>query len=89
MDPHKTFSAGERWLQAEELPLEFLMNALRLCQGVPSSLLLQRTGVDPAGLQAELEDLRRRGLMEANPARLQATQLGLRFLNELLATFSD
>ena len=49
----------------------------------------QRTGLDPNALQADFDNLRRRGLLAADPARLQATPLGLRFLNELLASFSN
>lgn len=70
-----------------DLPLEFLMNALRLLDGVPAALLSARTGLTLEALQPLLEPARQRGLLESDPERLRATAQGLRFLNELLQMF--
>ncbi len=70
-----------------DLPLEFLMNALRLLDGVPAALLSARTGLTLEALQPLLEPARQRGLLENDPERLRATAQGLRFLNELLQMF--
>jgi oxygen-independent coproporphyrinogen-3 oxidase len=43
LNPAKPFKAGEK-LPADELPFEFLMNALRLTEGVEAELFTQRTG---------------------------------------------
>lgn len=67
-----------------DLPLEFFMNVLRLRQGVEESLYAARTGQELAQVSA-LANLRQRGLIAAD--RLQATELGWRFLNEVLAAF--
>ncbi|VFS76707.1 HemN family oxidoreductase [Pseudomonas aeruginosa] len=42
--PAKAFQAGERPLEAADLPFEFMMNVLRLVDGVPAALYPQRTG---------------------------------------------
>lgn len=70
-----------------DLPLEFLMNALRLLDGVPAALLSARTGLTLEALQPLLEPARQRGLLASDPERLRATAQGLRFLNELLQMF--
>ena len=70
----------------EDMPLEFFMNVLRLREGVVEDLYSQRTGQDLAEVAA-LPRLRERNLLEQD--RLQATELGWRFLNEVLADFED
>lgn len=87
MDSRKRFSAGERVLTAEELPFEFLMNVLRLTDGVASELFTQRTGLPLSVLTAARIKAQKRGLLHANPARLCATREGQLFLNDLLQYF--
>lgn len=72
---------------ATELPFEFMMNALRLLDGVPAELFSARTGLPQGVLAPPLARLRARGLLSADAGRLQPTELGLRFLNELLLEF--
>lgn len=71
----------------EALPFEFMLNALRLTAGVPASLFHERTGVALAQMEERLQQARVRGLLQADPARLCATEDGLRFLNDLLELF--
>ncbi|MDG4553916.1 MAG: radical SAM family heme chaperone HemW [Candidatus Competibacter sp.] len=78
---------GDAPVREAELPLEFLMNALRLVEGVPAALFGERAGVSLAALEPGWSRARARGLMENDPERLQATELGLRFLNDLLQAF--
>ena len=79
--------AGARWLDAQELPFEFLMNALRLSDGVPSSLFSQRTGLPLAHLDAARQRAEQQGLLNPDPQRLQASPRGQLFLNDLLQLF--
>ena len=72
---------------AEERAFEFMLNALRLVDGVPPALFAQRTGLDAATIAAPLAAARRRGWLNDDPATLQPTPLGLRFHNDLLALF--
>ncbi len=74
-------------LSSQELPLEFMMNALRLIEGVPAILYEQRTGLPLLHLEKTLEDLTQHGLMKADKERLCVTPLGGRFLNDVLNRF--
>lgn len=85
--PDKAFCAGEKTLTAEELPFEFLMNALRLNQGVPASLFCERTGLASSVLVEGRRRAEARGLLQADPDRLVATPRGQLFLNDLLQGF--
>ena len=72
---------------AADLPFEFMMNALRLADGVPAALLQERTGVPAAHIMAQIETARRRGLLETNPTIFRPTAQGRLFLNDLLQCF--
>ncbi len=77
--------AEERVIPADELPFEFLMNALRLREGVPSALFAARTGLDlEQAAGAALARLRRDGLLVDDPARLCTTPRGYNHLNTVL-----
>jgi len=79
--------AGERMLAPEDLPVEFLMNALRLNEGVSAASYVPLTGASLADIAPLLMAARARGLLEQDPQRLAPTELGRRFLNDLLAIF--
>ncbi len=87
LDTARNLLAGEEEIAADKLPLEFLMNALRLIDGVDSKLFSTRTGLPLTQLQPQWRELQTRGLMEPTAERLQATPTGQRFLNSLLETF--
>jgi putative oxygen-independent coproporphyrinogen III oxidase len=87
LDADKAFLAGERELTPAELPFEFLMNALRLTEGVPAALFSQRTGLPLAQLAEARAAAEARGLLVADPQRLQASAAGQLFLNDLLQYF--
>ncbi|WP_278958973.1 radical SAM family heme chaperone HemW [Aquipseudomonas alcaligenes] len=87
LDPAKAFQAGERVLNAEELPFEFLMNVLRLTEGAPAALFEQRTGLPLASLEQARREAEARQLLLADPTRLVATREGQLFLNDLLQHF--
>lgn len=79
--------ADTRALTRTDLPFEFMMNALRLIEGVPMTLFEERTGLPLIVCAGALERARNRGLLEADAPRLRPTPLGQRFLNDLLETF--
>jgi oxygen-independent coproporphyrinogen-3 oxidase len=70
-----------------ELPFEFMMNALRLVDGFPVSLFVERTGLQLTAALRELDEAERRGLIARDHTRIAPTALGLRFLNDLLQIF--
>ncbi len=71
-------------LRREDLPLEFLMNALRLTEGFTPDLFRERTGLEPPMLESFLSIARERQLIDGSSERIKATPLGFQFLNELL-----
>ena len=87
LDPATAFCAGDRTLDEGELPFEFLMNVLRLTDGVPATLFTQRTGLAIETLAAGRREAEARGLLERDPQRLVATPKGQLFLNDLLQLF--
>lgn len=87
LDSAKRFRAGGKHLDPNELPFEFLMNVLRLTDGVPSMLFTQRTGLSADSLADGRREAEARGLLERNPQRLVATPKGQLFLNDLLQLF--
>lgn len=87
LNPAKPFKAGEKLLSAEELPFEFLMNALRLTNGVDAALFQERTGLSLDSLASARLQAEQRGLLLADPTRLAATPQGQLFLNDLLQYF--
>jgi putative oxygen-independent coproporphyrinogen III oxidase len=87
LDPSKRFCAGDKRLEQGELPFEFLMNVLRLTDGVPSLLFTQRTGFSTELLADGRREAEARGLLEPDPQWLVATPKGQLFLNDLLQLF--
>ena len=74
-------------IEAEDMPFEFMMNALRLNNGVTAKLYAERTGLSLDGLNALLTSLRQRKLMVEDPERLACTEQGHVFLNSVLEEF--
>ncbi|MDQ2695885.1 MAG: radical SAM family heme chaperone HemW [Pseudomonadota bacterium] len=78
---------GDTMVAEADLGLEFMLNALRLVDGVPAAWLAGRTGLPLARLEPALSHARRRGLLADDPELLRSTGLGRRFLNDLLELF--
>jgi oxygen-independent coproporphyrinogen-3 oxidase len=81
------FVQGERRLDREDLILEFMMNGLRLRDGVEAALLEATTGVSLEVIEATLGLAVDKGLLLPVQERLCPTPLGQRFLNDLLDLF--
>ncbi len=79
--------SNENEVVASELPFEFMLNALRLAEGVPLVSYLERTGLPMTSIATALEQGRARGLMVDDVSRLAATPRGFDFLSDLQALF--
>ena len=82
-DAFGTFDA----VATTQLPFEFMLNALRLNEGATIGEFEQRTGISRDALAGPLASARERAWIEADPARLQPTENGHRFLNDLIELF--
>ncbi|MEQ8289728.1 MAG: radical SAM family heme chaperone HemW [Gammaproteobacteria bacterium] len=78
-----------RVLTRAELPLEFMLNAMRLVEGVPTQLFLQRTGMPLTVIDRELDAAEKQGLLHWNVQQLAPTDKGQRYLNNLLSLFME
>jgi len=74
-------------VDADELPFEFMMNALRLNDGVAAEFYTQRTGLDLSDLNKSLKELRDKKLLVADVNRIACTEQGHIFLNSVLESF--
>jgi len=70
-----------------DVGFEFMLNALRLTDGVPAQLFAERTGYPLALIARELAAAETRGLLERDPTMIRPTSLGRRFLNDLQMLF--
>ena len=76
-----------RVVAASELPLEFMLNALRLHDGFSSADFETRTGLSIETIGAQLSLAERKGLLVCIGERWHTTDLGRRFLNDVQALF--
>lgn len=74
-------------VDAQSLPFEFMLNALRLFEGVPASRWQETTGLPLSVIEPVLEDLRAEGLVVNDPDRIAVTELGRRFLSDVQERF--
>jgi oxygen-independent coproporphyrinogen-3 oxidase len=78
-----------REIASKELPFEFMLNALRLTDGVDTHTFSERTGLPLSVISKGLESASKKALLDQNPSKLKATKLGLRYLNNLQEIFLD
>ena len=79
---HEEFSVS-----AADLPFEFMMNALRLNQGVDAALFEERTSLPLIAIERQLRQAENAGLLSRPPGRIEPTERGRRYLNRLLEGF--
>ena len=83
----REFMQERREVTAADLPFEFMMNALRLSDGVPAALFNARTGLPSSAITEQCAAAIAAGLLVDDPLALRPTARGRRFLNDLLETF--
>jgi putative oxygen-independent coproporphyrinogen III oxidase len=75
------------YIAAADLPFEFMLNALRLNEGFEREHYRQRTGLDLATIEQQIQRAEQRRLLAPREGGWQPTELGRRFLNDLQASF--
>ena len=81
--------AETRQVGRQDLPFEFMMNALRLTQGVPKALFTSRTGLPLSAAAGAMAEAEKRGLLTQDVTHIRPTERGRRYLNDLLQLFLD
>ena len=70
-----------------ELHFEFMMNALRLRQGFELRMFSERTGLPLSAADAAIAEAVQRGWLTREGGRLQPTERGFDFLNDVVSLF--
>ncbi|HET7556824.1 MAG TPA: radical SAM family heme chaperone HemW, partial [Rhodanobacteraceae bacterium] len=78
---------GDNVVAAGQLPFEYMLNALRLVEGVPIHDFAARTGLGLEAIGAPLQEAVARGWLDADRDKLHTTELGQRFLNNVIELF--
>jgi putative oxygen-independent coproporphyrinogen III oxidase len=91
-EPRRYLAAADdalarRVVPARELPFEFMLNALRLTGGFDAATFPERTGLDWQEIAAPMEAAIARGLILCTATGYRPSELGLRFLNDVLLGF--
>lgn len=87
MRREETAIASQKPIHRDQLSLEFMMNALRLTQGVNKALFSQRTGLDMSVIEPIICQLQQDGLLDPQTKNFRTTALGMRFLDTILQRF--
>lgn len=78
---------GFEAIAQEELASEFMLNVLRLDSGTLWSMFSARTGLSFGSISNIVERLVAKGLIIPDPTMLKTTELGARYLNQILREF--
>lgn len=87
LDAAKRRNIAKVAVQEKDRAFEFMLNALRLTEGVPLELFEQRTGLSLQVIELLLNDARERGLLIDDRTRICPSERGRQYLNDLMAMF--
>lgn len=83
-----TITNKQKVITIDELPIEFMMNALRLVNGVPYYLFSKRTGLKIQQIENTVNKLVQQGLLIDSRTQLATTLRGRSLLNSVLTEFA-
>jgi len=83
----KRLAAKWQRVPETEIAFEFMLNALRLTEGVPARFFEERTGLPLSSIAEPLAEAHQKNLLRKDPTHLCASALGQQFLNDLTALF--
>ncbi|CAM4459248.1 MAG: Heme chaperone HemW [Legionellaceae bacterium] len=83
----KTFIAGEQLIIHDQIVFEFMLNALRLFEPISFQLFEENCGMPRYVLIEKLQKAQQKGLLIIDNEKFSTTELGKRFLNDLLTLF--
>jgi oxygen-independent coproporphyrinogen-3 oxidase len=76
-------------LDADDLVMEFALNAFRLTEGFPRELFARTTGLPWSRISDIVRSAEQDGMARILPDRIEPTALGSRFLDDLVARFAN
>ncbi len=83
----KAFMAGYKTITADELPGEYMLNRLRMYDEIQIIEFRERTGLSSNTISNKLEIANKRGLIYPSKESIRLTELGQRFLNDVVQLF--
>ncbi|PID65022.1 MAG: YggW family oxidoreductase [Gammaproteobacteria bacterium] len=81
------FTDDERIVREDEKAFEFMLNTLRLADGFPRRLIRDRGLMDETTVLPTLRHLANKGLLIITPDSIYPTELGKRFINDMVEAF--
>jgi putative oxygen-independent coproporphyrinogen III oxidase len=78
---------GDDTVPREQIPFEFMLNALRLNDGFTLTRFSATTGLDSSAIRHRLDAAIARDWLMQDGGRIRATAFGRRFLNDVIAAF--
>lgn len=81
------FTVEQQDIPDEERVFEFMLNALRLREGVPRELFERHTGLAYAQIEKQVKELQSRELLKQGDDRLACSPTGFLYLNQVLTRF--
>ena len=85
--PQQQARLGLEKIVTEDLYFEFMMNALRLKNGVPIDYFEQRTGLAWADLLTQIQPALNKQWLTLDTQHIKCTDLGFNYLNDVLSLF--
>ena len=79
--------SNEHEVRADQLPFEFMLNALRLKEGFELQRFVERTGLPLQSIHRALHTAESQGLLQRDLQRAWATDRGFDFLSDLQSLF--
>lgn len=89
LNPAKKYLAGTSIIQRSELTGEYMLNRLRLFDKLNLKDYERYTGLHASNIVAILQNMQSKGLIELTDNYLQVSDLGKRFLNDVMQMFID
>ncbi|HCE09376.1 MAG TPA: oxygen-independent coproporphyrinogen III oxidase-like protein, partial [Oxalobacteraceae bacterium] len=74
-------------IERGEMGFEFMLNALRLCDGFQVNRFAERTGLPLSTIEHTLNAAEAKGLLYRDHKIIKPTEFGQRFLNDLQQMF--
>lgn len=87
LDPARDFTAKQHTVADRDLIFEYMLNALRLTQGIKADTFKQRTGLAFEAIEPLLAQACAKGWLKPTTDVIQTTALGHQFLNDLTLLF--
>lgn len=89
LETQKKYTARSNIIDRDNIPFEFMLNALRLKDGLETAVFCQRTGLTLQSIASNIDNAQQLGLLENSTQYIKPTKRGFLFLNDLVNLFTE